>query len=70
MGWQTPVVGILLVIQFAIGQLLGAPADSGIALAAIWKVVILPAALVGLGYALNQLKPVGTSARFTKGKED
>lgn len=61
MAWQTPVVGILLVIQFAIAQALGAEPSSGIVLAPMWKIIVLPALNVGVGFALNQLKPVGAA---------
>lgn len=61
-AWQTPVVGVLLIVQFAIAQALAAEPNSGFVVPPLWKFLILPVVNFGVGYALNQLKPIGASA--------
>lgn len=63
MSYQSYIVILLSTILFALTQLQGNP--DVVPLPPLWRVVIVPALAVGIGLALNQMKPVGKPAPNT-----
>lgn len=62
-AYQTYIVIVLTVVNFALSQIQGNAAD--FPLGPTWRVIVIPSVLLLVGLALNQLKPVGSAAPGT-----